>query len=396
MDRTTQHNVGALIIPMRFLLIAAVAVCLLSLVAARVVGLPAQAAPVLRGTAVPISPSPVPSIAAISPEPSATRETVAASPEPSASGAADEHSSGDLSIESASLLQSESLDEMPHRVLDVETSVEAASEVTANSASEPPSASEFSVCADGMVFVADVTVPDGTAFSPDEGFVKTWRVRNTGTCDWASYRVVFVEGDSMGVLDGPLPDATAGQEIDVSFDLITPDQPGDYRGIWQVQSPDGAILGTLTCVITVDGDGGPAVGELSQEPILIATPASPWKAAEDRWIDVDISRQLLTAYEGRTPVRTTLVSTGLPATPTPVGQFRIWVKFRYDDMAGADYYIEDVPYVMYFHGGYGLHGVTWHGNFGHPMSHGCVNLPTEEAEWLFNWADVGTLVNIHE
>ena len=396
MDRTTQHNVGALIIPMRFLLIAAVAVCLLSLVATWVVGLPAQAAPVLRGTAVPISPSPVPSIAAISPEPSATRETVAASPEPSASGAADEHSSGDLSIESASLLQSESLDEIPHRVLDVETSVEAASEVTANSASEPPSASEFSVCADGMVFVADVTVPDGTAFSPDEGFVKTWRVRNTGTCDWASYRVVFVEGDSMGVLDGPLPDATAGQEIDVSFDLITPDQPGDYRGIWQVQSPDGAILGTLTCVITVDGDGGPAVGELSQEPILIATPASPWKAAEDRWIDVDISRQLLTAYEGRTPVRTTLVSTGLPATPTPVGQFRIWVKFRYDDMAGADYYIEDVPYVMYFHGGYGLHGVTWHGNFGHPMSHGCVNLPTEEAEWLFNWADVGVLVNIHE
>ena len=64
-------------------------------------------------------------------------------------------------------------------------------------------------------------------------------------------------------------------------------------------------------------------------------------------------------------------------------------------MEGPDYYIEDVP-VMYFHEGYGLHGVTWHGNFGHPTSHGCVNLPMEEAEWLFNWADVGTLVNIHE
>ena len=67
-----------------------------------------------------------------------------------------------------------------------------------------------------------------------------------------------------------------------------------------------------------------------------------------------------------------------------------------DDMAGADYYIKDVPFVMYFHEGYGLHGVTWHGNFGHQMSHGCVNLPTEEAEWLFGFADVGTLVNIHE
>ncbi|MGD2148736.1 MAG: L,D-transpeptidase, partial [Anaerolineae bacterium] len=80
--------------------------------------------------------------------------------------------------------------------------------------------------------------------------------------------------------------------------------------------------------------------------------------------------------------------------PTPTGQYRIWIKLRYDDMAGADYYIEDVPYVMYFHEGYGLHGVTWHGNFGHPMSHGCVNLPTEEAGWLFDWAEVGTLVNI--
>lgn len=114
--------------------------------------------------------------------------------------------------------------------------------------------------------------------------------------------------------------------------------------------------------------------------------------SEMRWIDVDLSEQRVTAYEDSTAVHTTLASTGLPQTPTPVGRFRIWIKLRYDDMAGADYYIEDVPFVMYFHEGYGLHGVTWHGNFGHPMSHGCVNLPTAEAEWLFNWADVGTLV----
>ena len=95
-------------------------------------------------------------------------------------------------------------------------------------------------------------------------------------------------------------------------------------------------------------------------------------------------------------MHTFLVSTGLPATPTPVGQFRIWIKLRTDDMSGPGYYIEDVPYVMYFYQGYGLHDVTWHGNFGHPMSHGCANLPTEEAEWLFGFADIGTLVNVHE
>ena len=131
------------------------------------------------------------------------------------------------------------------------------------------------------------------------------------------------------------------------------------------------------------------------QPTPIPSPLSPSMVSEARWIDVDLTKQSLTAYEGTVPVHTTLVSTGLPTTPTPVGQFRIWIKLRYDDMAGPGYYIEDVPYVMYFHEGYGLHGVTWHGFFGHPMSHGCVNLPTSEAEWLFNWAEVGTLVNIH-
>jgi len=131
-------------------------------------------------------------------------------------------------------------------------------------------------------------------------------------------------------------------------------------------------------------------------PTPIPEPADPAAIVEDRWIDVSLSEQLLTAYEGGAPVRTTLISTGLPNTPTPTGQYRIWIKFRSDDMAGPGYFIEDVPYVMYFYQGYGLHGVTWHANFGHPMSHGCVNLPTSEAEWLFDFADVGTLVNIHE
>lgn len=114
-----------------------------------------------------------------------------------------------------------------------------------------------------------------------------------------------------------------------------------------------------------------------------------------RWIDVNLSAQRLTAYVGSTPVRSTLVSTGLPRTPTPTGQYRIYVKYVYDDMSGPGYYLRNVPYVMYFYRGYSLHGTYWHANFGRPMSHGCVNLPTSEAQWLFNWASVGTLVKIH-
>lgn len=126
------------------------------------------------------------------------------------------------------------------------------------------------------------------------------------------------------------------------------------------------------------------------------TPAPLSIPSDDvRWIDVDLTHQLLAAYEGQKLVRITSVSTGLPNTPTPTGQYHIWIKLRYDAMSGPGYYLPNVPYVMYFHAGYGLHGTTWHANFGQPMSHGCINLPTAEAEWLFDWAQVGTMVNIH-
>ncbi|MEE8392245.1 MAG: LysM peptidoglycan-binding domain-containing protein [Anaerolineae bacterium] len=114
-----------------------------------------------------------------------------------------------------------------------------------------------------------------------------------------------------------------------------------------------------------------------------------------RWIDVNLSTQRVTAYEGNTPVHSSLASTGLPATPTVTGQYRIYVKYVSTLMTGPGYYLPNVPYTMYFYQGYGLHGTYWHSNFGHPMSHGCVNLPTPEAQWFFNWASVGTLVNVH-
>ena len=124
-------------------------------------------------------------------------------------------------------------------------------------------------------------------------------------------------------------------------------------------------------------------------------PSQGSSGGSGRWIDIDLSAQTATAYEGNTAVRSTLVSTGLAQYPTPVGQFRIYVKYRYADMSGPGYYLRNVPYVMYFYRGYGLHGTYWHSNFGRPMSHGCINLPTSEAEWFYGYAAVGTLVNIH-
>ena len=175
---------------------------------------------------------------------------------------------------------------------------------------------------------------------------------------------------------------------------------GRYADWWQIDyvGQPAWIFGPIVAASDTEGvpELAPPPTPVLPAPPVIPPPAEPEEIDEERWIDVDLSEQTLTAYENGVAVHTMLISSGLPATPTPTGQFRIWIKFRYDDMSGEGYYIEDVPYVMYFYKGYGLHGVTWHGNFGHPMSHGCINLPTEEAGWLFGWADVGTLVNVRE
>ncbi|HIP73004.1 MAG TPA: murein L,D-transpeptidase, partial [Anaerolineae bacterium] len=122
-------------------------------------------------------------------------------------------------------------------------------------------------------------------------------------------------------------------------------------------------------------------------------------APDERWIDVNLSAQYLTAYEGDTPVFETYISGGLPGFETVTGQFRIWLRYESQTMDGRllgyDYYLENVPYVMYFYQDYALHGAYWHNNFGQPMSHGCVNIAPDDAEWLFNWASLGTLVNVH-
>ena len=115
-----------------------------------------------------------------------------------------------------------------------------------------------------------------------------------------------------------------------------------------------------------------------------------------RWIDIDLSQQMVYAYEGNSLVNSFIVSTGTYLHPTVTGQYHIYVKYRYADMSGPGYYLPDVPYVMYFYRGYGIHGTYWHNNFGTPMSHGCVNFRTDEAGWIFDWASVGTLVNIHQ
>lgn len=118
----------------------------------------------------------------------------------------------------------------------------------------------------------------------------------------------------------------------------------------------------------------------------------------DKRIEVDLTNQKVYAYEGERKAYEFTVSTGKWA-PTPTGEFRIWAKVRSQKMSGGDktlgtyYYLPNVPYVMFFYNdkiakmrGFSFHGTYWHNNFGHPMSHGCVNMRTSEARTLYEWA----------
>jgi lipoprotein-anchoring transpeptidase ErfK/SrfK len=118
----------------------------------------------------------------------------------------------------------------------------------------------------------------------------------------------------------------------------------------------------------------------------------------EKRIEIDLAQQRLYAYEGDKLVHNFVVSTG-KWNRTPTGEFRIWIKLRATKMSGGSkalgtyYYLPNVPYTMYFYNakypmwmGYGIHGTYWHNNFGHPMSHGCINMKTPEAEILYYWA----------
>lgn len=119
----------------------------------------------------------------------------------------------------------------------------------------------------------------------------------------------------------------------------------------------------------------------------------------EKWIDVNLSRQTLVAFEGTRPVFATLVSTGRKGKDkehdhtTPTGTWRVREKHIAATMDGdgaaagdVPYSIEDVPYIQYFHESYALHGAFWHDNFGRQQSHGCVNLAPLDAKRLFFWA----------
>ena len=197
-----------------------------------------------------------------------------------------------------------------------------------------------------------------------------------------------IPGGSSGTTPAPAPSpATGGTYVVRAGDTLT-----------RIATRHGVSVSRLAAVNGLATNSWVYTGQRLQIPGASGTTPAPAPApsgASGKWIDVNLSTQTLTAYSGQTALLTTRVSTGTWRTPTVAGTYRIYVKYASARMRGPGYDLPNVPYVMYFYRGYGLHGTYWHNNFGTPMSHGCVNLPTADARWIYNWAPVGTKVVTH-
>ncbi len=183
----------------------------------------------------------------------------------------------------------------------------------------------------------------------------------------------------------------AGTEVGSESTIVYNSELEDIA-VDTIADQDEELIAEKQDLARLDREAADAESTAANEPVA----SDP---ADGRWIDVNLTTQTLVAYEGETPVMQSLISSGMWQFPTVTGEFRTWMKYESQDMTGYhlgyNYRLDDVPYVMYFFEDYAIHGAYWHNNFGTPMSHGCVNVTPLDAEWLFNWAPIGTVVKVH-
>ncbi|MFA6227970.1 MAG: L,D-transpeptidase family protein [Patescibacteria group bacterium] len=158
---------------------------------------------------------------------------------------------------------------------------------------------------------------------------------------------------------------------------------------------DGFDRGVKVAMTDTNNDG-------LAEIITVPERIGELKSRSYKFITVNLADQLLTYWQDGKWLGDFLVSTGKASTPTPTGEYNIYLKrpkvtmsWYYGPANPWNYFLPNVPWVASFKGPYTIHGTYWHNNFGHPMSHGCVNMKTPEAKIIYDWVDIGTPVIIY-
>jgi len=134
---------------------------------------------------------------------------------------------------------------------------------------------------------------------------------------------------------------------------------------------------------------------------MVVNPTPPEGIDRNRWIEINLYEQTLAVYEDNRLVFATLIASGIDPFFTRPGLFQVYEKLEKTNMSGAFepdrsdyYYLENVPYTLYFDEARAIHGAYWRTLFGYPQSHGCINLSIGDAAWIYSWADVGDWVYV--
>jgi hypothetical protein len=178
-----------------------------------------------------------------------------------------------------------------------------------------------------------------------------------------------------------------GEQI-IVVDWVDGEKVIDIDGIWAQTNEGGFLYGR----------------DLGRSAPVQPTPLPLQAPKIGRWIDIHLTQQLLVAYEGERAIRTVVITSGKPGWDTPEGTYKINTRVANETMdsgaIGAEefYKLEDVLFTQYFTDkGHALHFAWWKTKetIGRPGSHGCVNLLLDDARFLWEWADIGTTINIH-
>jgi hypothetical protein len=238
----------------------------------------------------------------------------------------------------------------------------------------------------GFSFVIVIAQKDGFAQLRDKSWVKRTQLRQTYASNFSGVMLKGLPFPIAWVIQASLPSASAGAVTSKGVPAIPRYKLVYIYAIRKVGQWDWYLVGP---------------GQwLEQRKVARVMPVARPGDATPKWVNVNLYEQVLTAYEGDTPVFATLISSGLPDFQTNAGSFKVWSRRRSTPMSGAmgqpDFYsLPAVPYVMFFDSDISLHGTYWHDGFGYKRSHGCVNMSITDAKWVYNWqGEEDMLVNV--
>lgn len=183
--------------------------------------------------------------------------------------------------------------------------------------------------------------------------------------------------------------------------------PGNpiIRTLPQYSAPNASIVPVYS-MQNIEGTRWALIGpnewvEGSKIAVVFPNNTPPAGVTNGRWIEVNLEQQTLSVYDNRQLVFATVMASGAEPTWTRPGLFQIYKKKELETMSGEQgtpdyYYLENVPWTMYFDKARALHGAYWRARLGYTQSHGCVNMTVADAHWLYNWAHEGDWVYVHD